>query len=274
MEADGGADRSDRHETSAVPRALVKPPSERFAQGLTAQNLGPPDLALARTQHAAYRDALAQSGFEVMALPEDDFGDSCFVEDMAVVGTALGDDGFVLATRSEVRGHEQPPIMTALRLALPRWRFASIKMPGRLDGGDVLRLGRRWFVGQTARTDGDGFRQFQAVVEAQGDTATAVEVGGLLHLKTGVSRLDDQTVLALPSLAQKFRDFGYRTLEVDPEDWHAANVLSLAGRVLIPAGYPRVVRALEAHGYSSFEVDLTEFKKQDGGASCLSILLP
>jgi dimethylargininase len=143
-----------------------------------------------------------------------------------------------------------------------------------LEGGDILRLGRRWYVGITARTNQAGFEQFRSAVETLGHEAYPVAIRDLLHLKTGVARLDDQTVLALPALTQTFHSWGYRVLSVPAEEWHAANVIAVGRRVLMPAGHPGVSRLLAENGFEALEVDLSEFKKQDGGATCLSILLP
>ena len=118
-----------------------------------------------------------------------------------------------------------------------------------------------------------GVEQFRALLAPFGYTVTGVAVGGLLHLKTGVSRLNDRTVLALPQLAQAIEELGYEVVPVDPEDWHAANAVAVGSGVLLPAGYARVVQALAERGFSAVEVELSEFRKQDGGASCLSILL-
>jgi dimethylargininase len=242
---------------------------------LTSQSLGQPDLRLAQTQHQQYREALKMLGFELIVLEPDDHPDSCFVEDMAVVGSNDGEaPGFTLASHSPLRCQEQAAVVQALRLALPGFRSAKIEPPGRLEGGDVLRLGRSWFVGLSARTDRDGFEQFRAVVEESGDQAFSIEVNELLHLKTGVSRLDQTTVLALPALAQTFAGLGFRAITVSPKNWHAANVLAVGRRVLMPSGYGPVAAALRLHGYQPCEVDLSEFAKQDGGVSCLSILLP
>lgn len=258
-----------------MPRALVKIPSAQFASGLTSQSLGQPDLQLALAQHDQYRKALETLGFELIVLDPDDHPDSCFVEDMAVVG-ACGENaaGFSMACRSPLRCQEQAPVLQALGLALPGFRPAKIEPPGCLEGGDVLRLGRSWFVGLSARTDREGFEQFRAVVEEIGDQAFSIEVNEFLHLKTGVSRLDETTVLALPQLAQTFSGLGFRAITVSPKNWHAANVLAVGRRVLMPAGHGPVAAALRSHGYQPWEVDLSEFAKQDGGVSCLSILLP
>ncbi len=257
-----------------LTRALLKVPSSRFAAGLTSQILGIPEHAECLRQHADYCKALESLGFDLIVLPPDDLPDSCFVEDMAVVGAAPNAKGFLLATRSGVRFGEQSAVMEALRKLLPGYTEVGIQAPGNLDGGDILRVGQRYFVGLSARTNRDGFEQFRKVASEHGFTAEAIEVEGMLHLKTGVSCLDDQTVLALPSLAPLFSKLGFAVLPVDPQDWHAANALAVGRKVLLPSGHPRVCQTLRQHAFLPLEVDLREFKKQDGGASCLSILLP
>lgn len=251
-----------------MARALVKTPSPNFASGLTSQSEGAPDLALALAQHRAYQEALEKIGLEVILLPPDQLPDSCFVEDMAVVAEPL-----VLATRSGPRGPEQPPVLEALHQALPEHRRGAIQAPATLEGGDVLRMGRHYLVGLTERTNQAGVEQFRACLEPFGYSVAGVDVSGLLHLKTGVSRLDERTVLALPPLTETFASLGYEVVPVDPRDWHAANAVALGRKVLLPAGYPRVVQALAERGFEALAVDLSEFRKQDGGASCLSIIL-
>jgi len=246
-------------------QALVRPPSPTFAQGLTSQCLGAPDYGMALRQHEAYCEALQKMGAAVRVLAPDNLPDSCFVEDMAII---LGPDR-VVVTRSQVRGKEQRSVLEALPDCMVR---IPIEGPGSLEGGDVLRLAGGWFVGLGARSNRAGFEQFREIVRAQGVDATAVALGDLLHLKTGVSAVDEQTVLALPHFAGTFRQLGYQVVEVQSEDWHAANVVSWGRRVLLPAHHQRVRQRLQDLGFETFEVDLSEFKKQDGGASCLSLL--
>ena len=257
------------------PCALVKPPSVAFARGLTSQTTAAPDLQLARSQHAAYRAALESLGFRLIVLAEDGHPDSCFVEDMAVVLPPLrGGQGLLLGARSPVRSAEQPPVLEALRTALPDFRQACLEEPAFLDGGDVLRMDDRLFVGLSRRTNREGYEQFRALVEPLGYEAVTLNVDGMLHLKTGVSRLNEQTVLVLPQLADAFFGLGYRTVLVDPRDWHAANIIAVEGRALLPAGHDRVSESLRDAGFEPLEVELSEYRKQDGGATCLSVLLP
>lgn len=252
-------------------RALVKPCSARFAQGLTSQRLGAPTLEVALRQHKGYVEALRQAGLEVIELPADEHPDSCFVEDMALVA-----EEFVVFTRP---GHprrlaEAGAVQQTLRELLPSAEFFQIEEPGCLDGGDVLRMDSRWYVGLSGRTNADGVTQLQRILARYGHSCQTHDAGTFLHLKTAVSRLDPDTVIAHERLARSFRALGYRVLEVQAPEWHAANVVCVEKHIVMPAGYDRVEEQISAWGLLPVPVPLSEFAKQDGGATCLSILLP
>ena len=67
--------------------AIVRPPPTTFSRGLTSvPHLGAPDVTKALAQHAAYCGALEQCGLSLTRLPPaEDFPDSTFIEDTAVV---------------------------------------------------------------------------------------------------------------------------------------------------------------------------------------------
>jgi dimethylargininase len=60
---------------------------------------------------------------------------------------------------------------------------------------------------------------------------------------------------------------------VPPEEAAAANALAVGTTVILPAGCPRTAAAVTALGFEVREVDLGEFAKADGGATCLSLLV-
>ena len=66
---------------------LVRGPSSRLAEGIVTHiSRMPVDMELARSQHAAYADALAASGWAIRAAPAaDDCPDSVFIEDTVVI---------------------------------------------------------------------------------------------------------------------------------------------------------------------------------------------
>ena len=56
-----------------------------------------------------------------------------------------------------------------------------------------------------------------------------------------------------------------------PEEAYAANCIRVNDTVLIAAGYPRFADALASLGYKTLALDMSEFRKMDGGLSCLSL---
>ena len=67
-------------------RAIVRPPGSSFARGITSADMGAPDLDLALDQHQAYCAALERCGVSLTVMePDDEYPDSTFVEDTAVL---------------------------------------------------------------------------------------------------------------------------------------------------------------------------------------------
>jgi dimethylargininase len=251
------------------PRAaLVRPPSDAFARAIssTGARLDP---ERARAQHAAYRDALADL-VEVVALPPDEqLPDACFVDDCAVV---LG--GRALLTRPGAPSRAAEPE----RLAGDLERLVELERmtaPATLDGGDVLRLGRTLVAGRSERTGPDGIAQLAAFAGRRGGRVEVAAVpAGTLHLQSAVTALADDAVVGTAELLEQPALRGVATkVVVPPEEVAAANVVAVGTTVVLPAGCPRTAAAVAALGFEVREVDLSEFDKADGGASCLSLLV-
>ena len=67
-------------------------------------------------------------------------------------------------------------------------------------------------------------------------------------------------------------EFESYTKYVIPEDEaYAANSIWVNDTVIIPEGYPAVLAAVKAMGYRTITVDTSEYRKLDGGLSCLSL---
>ncbi len=256
--------------TPRFTRAIVRPPSSTFAQGLTRAALGPPDLALALAQHEAYGRALESCGLAVTRLPPDpDHPDSTFVEDTAVLTPRLA---VLSRPGAPERAGEVASIRGAVEaLGLP---VAAIEAPGTLDGGDVCEAGGTFFVGISGRTNEEGARQLAALLSKEGFEATAVDVRGepdLLHLKSGLAWLGDRTLAVTGPLAGRPELAGWDLVEVDLAESYAANCVLVNGRLLVAAGFPRFAAALRARGTELVELETSEFRKMDGGLSCLSL---
>jgi dimethylargininase len=225
------------------------------------------DVERAGRQHDGYCRALAALGCSVIALPpEPDRPDAVFVED-----TALVFDELAFMTRPGAATRREEGATVAPVLAQYRTLHA-MDAPGTLDGGDVLRIGRRVFVGQGARTNADGLAQLQALLSPLGYIVQGVPTRECLHLKSAVTAVAGGTVLVQPEWvdADVFSD--YRIIPVDPDEPHAANALRIGDGVIHPDCFPRTRHRLEAAGVQVLAVDLSELQKAEGAVTCCSIV--
>jgi len=256
--------------------ALTRPVPPSIAEcELTHLQREPIDRARATQQHEEYEAVLRSLGCTVRRVPADpSHADSVFIEDTAVV---LDECAIITRPGAASRRGETTAVADALR---PYRRLFTIQPPGTLDGGDVLRVGHRVYVGMSSRTNADGAHQLAHMLEPFGFTTTTIAVRGCLHLKTAVTALGDDRVLlnprmvdasalgAIPSAAKDLQ-----VIEVDPAEPMAANVLSINGKLLCSASAPRTRRLLENEGYSVIPVDASELAKAEGGLTCCSLLL-
>jgi dimethylargininase len=253
-----------------APRAaIVRPPSAAFARAISSTR-ATMDPARARDQHAAYRAALADL-VEVVALPADEeLPDACFVDDCAVV---LG--GRALLTRPGAPQRAAEPERLAATLAGLVDDLRRMTAPATLDGGDVLRLGRTLVAGRSRRTSQAGIHQLTGFAEAGGWRVEVAAVPpGFLHLQSAVTALDDDAVVGTAELLEQPALRGVTNkVAVPPEEAAAGNCLAVGTTVVLPAGCPRTAAAVAALGFEVREVDLSEFAKADGGATCLSLLV-
>jgi dimethylargininase len=253
---------------SMFTEAIVRVPGKNFAEGLTTVQLGVPDFELVLAQHAEYCAALRGCGLNVTTLEEDlDHPDSTFVEDIAVV-TSRG----AIVTRPGARSREGEvaAMLPVLRRFFPA--LTEIETPGTLDGGDICEAGSHFFLGVSHRTNEEGARQLAAYLASVGFTSEVVDVRGIrsiLHLKSGVSYVEDNTVVVIEEMAEMFP--GYERIVVARDEKYAANCVRVNDRVLVAAGYPRLVGELRKRGFDPRELDMSEFQKMDGGLSCLSL---
>lgn len=248
-------------------RALVRPPGDSFAHALSSQIPQPAiDVALARQQHTEYCAALQAAGVDVIELlPNEDHADSCFVQDTAVI---YGDLAVIARPGAKSRQGEEKSVREALQ---GRVRLAAIQAPATLEGGDVLVIGQRLFVGISARTNRSGFIQLRDALELEGATVEALPVPESLHLLSDCTYLGRGVLLAVESCADLPAFAGLDVIRVPAEEAYAANALGLHDCVVFPAGYPRTKALIRERGFTVLPVPLSEFAKADGGATCLSL---
>jgi dimethylargininase len=251
-------------------RAIVRPPAATFAAGITTSGLGAPDLALALAQHEAYCQTLERLGVSLVRLaPDAAFPDSTFVEDAAIV-TARG----AILTRPGAASRAGE--VAALGAALGRWfpELAVITAPGTVDGGDVCEAGPHFFIGLSARTNAEGAAQLAAWLEQRGFGSSMIDIRrmpGLLHLKTGLSWLGGRRLLAADEVAGHEALGGWEVVRVPASEEYAANCLRINDAVLIPQGCTGTAALLGGLGYEVTALGMSEYRKMDGGLSCLSV---
>jgi dimethylargininase len=248
-------------------RAIVRTPGRSMVCGLTNANLGPPDYARALVQHRQYIAALQSCGLEVLILDaEEAYPDSTFIEDAAL----LTPQGAVM-TRPAAPSRRGETIGLRPVLECFYRRIEAITAPGTLDGGDVLQVGQHFYIGLSGRTNRAGAEQLIRILAGWGMSASTVPVARFLHLKTGVTGVAEQTLLATGEFVACPEFSAFTILPVARGQTGAANCIALNGRVLMPAGFPRVRQQLAARGLQPLEVDISEFAKLNGGLTCLSL---
>ena len=250
--------------------AIVRIPCRAMTKGITSGLYpGLPDYELALLQHAAYVEALKQCGVRVTVLPADEnFPDSCFVEDPAVLTERCA---VITNPAAASRNGEIISMEETVGKFYPRERIEHITYPGTLEGGDVMMCGDHFFVGRSERTNLEGIRQFSAILEKYGYSCREVSLEEVLHLKTGVNYLESNTMLVSGEFIRKPEFGSYHKIVIPEEEAYAANCIWVNGTVIVPRGYPSVLDAVKALGYRTIDVDTSEFRKLDGGLSCLSL---
>ena len=227
----------------------------------------PIDVKLAQRQHEAYEAALLDLGFVVESQPAlDDLPDSVFVED-----TALVLDEIAVITRMGVRSRQSETPHTMRVLAGYR-RLAFINAPGTLEGGDIVRIGKRIFVGLSSRTNKEGVSQLQAVLAPYGYTVTSIAVKGALHLKSVCSALGPETIIVNPDLVDATEFHAARVLHVPAAEPMGANVLDAGQALLVSSSFPRTKELLESSGFATHPVNVSELHKAESGVTCMSLL--
>jgi dimethylargininase len=250
--------------------AIVRKPGKNFAEGLTSFRGAPPDYEKAREQHEAYCAALERCELEVARLePDLAHPDSTFVEDVAVLTHHSA-----IVTRPGAKSREGE--VDGIRDPLKKYFEAihEIEAPGTLDGGDICEAGKHFFIGVSRRTNETGAKQLAAILARDGYTSSFVDIRAMrsiLHLKSGIACVDDGKLVVMGELAAREEFRGYELIRVAPEEGYAANCVRVNDYVLIPAGFPGISGTLIAQGFNLLPLDVSEFRKMDGGLSCLSL---
>ncbi|HEX6693109.1 MAG TPA: arginine deiminase family protein [Longimicrobiales bacterium] len=235
---------------------------------LTHRSRCPIDVDRAIAQHESYQATLASLGCTILRLPAaPHLPDSVFVEDTAVV---LPDIAIITRPGAESRRPETASMAEALSAYRP---LAFVEAPGTLDGGDVLRIGSRLFVGRSLRSNTEGIRQLAALVAPHYFDIITVDLTGCLHLKSAVTQVGDDTLLINRAWVDASPFDGMALIDVEADESGAANALLVGETVVFPAAYPRTRLLLEEYGFDVRIVEADELEKAEAGVTCCSVLV-
>lgn len=255
-------------------RAIVRPPGANFAAGLTSAGEGAPDLTLALRQHRSYCEALGSCGLHLTPLGADlNFPDGTFVEDTAVV-TAKG--AVITRPGAPSRRGEIDGVARALTSLTPR--ILRIDAPGTVDGGDVCDVDGHFLIGVSARTNEAGASQLKSHLEVLGYQAGLIDIRAskaLLHLKTGMAYVGDGIWVLASGIEKELKSLldipMPHVISIPQQESYSANCIRVNDAVLVPSGYGYLATELERRGLRPLPLDMSEYKKMDGGLSCLSL---
>lgn len=248
-------------------KAIVRKPCRNLVYGLTTANLGKPDYNSALKQHLEYIEALKECGLEVTVLEADEkYPDSVFIEDTALLTPHCA---VIANPASHSRHGEIIELGQVIENVYPI--VETISTPGTLEGGDVMMACSHFYIGLSERTNLFGANQLIGILAKYGLICSTVNVENALHLKSGVSYLENNNLLAASGFKNIPEFQKYNLILVDDDESYAANSLWLNDKVLVPKGFPKTKKKIEQAGYLTIEVDVSEFRKLDGGLSCLSL---
>lgn len=252
-------------------RAITRKPCKALIDGISTAQFcdGTPDYERAIKQHDKYVEVLRSLGLDVTELEADErYPDSCFVEDPALITRKCA---IITNPGAESRNGEKFEIIDAVKKFFSEDQIEYIKEPGTLEGGDVMMVGDHFYVGRSARTNEEGIRQLTEILEKYGMTCSEVKLEEVLHLKTGVNYLENNNMLVSGEFITKPEFEKYNKYVIPEEEAYAANCIWVNDTVIVPEGYPAVLKAVQDMGYKTLLVDTSEFRKIDGGLSCLSL---
>ena len=249
-------------------RALVRRPASNFAEGITASaHLGAPNYARALEQYECYVSALRACDLDVTELPADErFPDGHFVEDPIVI---FHDLAFVCRSGAPSRENESASLLPHLA----GLRIFQAPPAARIDGGDVLICADRVLVGLSGRTNVAGVAALTEALRAVTPDilVQVMSFGGVLHLKSGLTELAPGVLIRDPALRADADLSWARVISLPPEEGFAADVMPVNETLFVAAGCPAAYAAACEFHDQVVALDMSEFRKMDGGLTCLSL---
>ncbi|MEO3993045.1 MAG: arginine deiminase family protein [Desulfurococcaceae archaeon TW002] len=249
---------------------VVRPPGKELTRCVSTHPLRDTvDYRLALKQHENYVRILQEEGIKVYKLPQlEGFPDSVFIQDTTVVRSSVK-RALISRFGAPSRREEE----SSIREFLSKIGFAitNVVEPATLEGGDVLITGEGIvFAGITSRTNSNGVKFLRNFFKDL--KVVAVPNDKVFHLLSAVNYVGNKTLVIVPEYVDPSYFNGFKLIRVVLEEAYAANMLYLGdNKVLIPEGHPKTVEKMRSEGYKVIEVNVSEFRKCDGGVTCLSL---
>lgn len=248
-------------------KAITRQPGKSLINGLSSSDLGKPDYNKALIQHAAYVEALKSCGLDVLVLPaEEEFPDSTFVEDTALLAP---DCAIIMRPGAPSRRGEVDSMQPVLEKFYDH--VEKVVTPGTAEAGDIMMVGKDFYIGQSARTNQYGAQQIVQLLSKYGYRGHVVPVKEMLHFKSGIAYLENETIVAVDQKTVLAPFEGFNIIPVDTDEAYAANCVWVNGTILVAKGFPKTLERIQRAGYSTITLDMSEYRKLDGGLSCLSL---
>jgi len=248
--------------------AITRELSPRFNEcEITHIERTPINLDVAHAQHREYVNALKKLGCQVNELPaETDLPDSVFVEDAAFI---LPEVAVITRPGADSRKPETKSIIQALS---PYKQLIHVQEPATIDGGDVLVLGKNIFIGLSTRSTQEAINQLNELLNEYGYVVTGVQLYDCLHLKSAVTRVDNNTLLINKNWVDTHHFDSYEMIEIDSSEPYAANCLPIGDAIIYPSSFPKTRAKFEKKGYTIVSVNVDELAKAEGAVTCCSLV--
>ena len=254
---------------------IVRPPPKSFANALTTSqftNGEKPNYELAIKQHKEYVETFEKLGLNVIILEsEEEYPDCCFVEDQALI---VDNNAFFPIPGAPSRRGEQKSIIKAIT---PHMRSIHwCQEPGKIDGGDVVRVGDIFYIGKSKRSNDSGISQFQDFLRKLNFESYVVNVPDYsLHLTTLCSS-PNFNLLLIPESCQNDLVFtnlpkSVEIITIPDDETYGCNTIGIEDKVIISEGYSTVKKELIERGFGIIELPMSEFRAVDGSLTCLSL---
>jgi dimethylargininase len=254
-------------DADSVRHALVRPVPDSYDRCIRT-NREKIDVPLAKIQHAEYCRALQKLGLSLTWIRVDNaLPDCCFVEDTALV---FGEKAVICNMQVKSRANEVAEVAKVIGKLKETYR---INPPATIDGGDVLVVEDRVFVGISARTNLLAVTQLKKILENSRMNVVPVKIHRVLHLKSACTYLGNETVILSRGCFDTNVLHGLRKIFVPRGEEYAADCLAVNETVLMAKGYDETRKLVEKEGFQVEELEISEFRKGDGALTCLSIIL-